>query len=49
MSEEGEKPVRWVGRSRQDLRGFPNEVRRDVGYALAFAQRGEKHPAAKPL
>jgi phage-related protein len=44
-----EKPVRWVGGSREDLRGFPEEVRRDIGFALAFAQRGEKHPSAKPL
>jgi phage-related protein len=45
----GEKPVHWVGRCRDDLRGFPAEVRRDIGFALAFAQRGEKHPSAKPL
>lgn len=24
-------------------------VRRDIGYALYFAQLGDKHPAAKPL
>ena len=44
-----EKPVHWVARSKEDLREFPDEARRDVGYALAFAQRGEKHPSAKPL
>lgn len=43
------KPVRWVGGSREDLRGFPPEVRRQIGYALQFAQAGDKHPAAKPL
>ena len=43
------KELRWVGRSREDLRGFPNEVRRNIGYALQFAQAGTKHPAAKPL
>lgn len=44
-----EKPVRWIGQSRGDLRQFPDEVKRDIGFALAFAQRGEKHPSAKPL
>jgi phage-related protein len=44
-----EKPVHWIGRSREDLRAFPDSARRDIGFALAFAQRGEKHPAAKPL
>lgn len=28
---------------------FPVEARREVGYVLYFAQRGDKHPAAKPL
>jgi phage-related protein len=31
------------------LRGFPSEVRREIGYALFAAQRGETDPAAKPL
>jgi phage-related protein len=44
-----EKPVRWVGSSRSDLREFPDEARRNVGFALSFAQIGEKHPAAKPF
>ena len=43
------RPLRWVGRSLEDLRGFPAEVRRAIGYALHFAQAGAKHPSAKPL
>ena len=43
------RPVRWIGRSLDDLRKFPAEVRRDMGYALHFAQAGSKHPSAKPL
>lgn len=43
------KPIRWVGRSRDDLRRFPDGVKRDIGFALDFAQRGTKHPSAKPL
>ena len=44
-----EKPVHFVGGSRGDLQDFPDEVRRDIGFALSFAQRGQKHPSAKPL
>jgi phage-related protein len=33
----------------RDLRDFPDEVRRNIGYALQFAQAGTKHPSAKPL
>ncbi len=43
------KPVRWVGSSREDLSGFPVEVRRRVGGALWEAQIGRKAPYAKPL
>jgi phage-related protein len=43
------KPLLWIGRSREDLRTFPDEARRNIGYALQFAQAGTKHPAAKPL
>ena len=43
------KPVRWVGTARDDLRAFPAEARRNIGNALYFAQKGDKHPSAKPL
>ena len=43
------KPVRWLGSSRDDLRGFPEEVRNRVGGALWEAQLGRKAPFAKPL
>jgi phage-related protein len=43
------KPVRWVGSSREDLRGFPDDVQRKVGGALWDAQIGEKSTFAKPL
>jgi len=48
-AEAYEKPIRWVGRSRDDLRKFPDEVKRAIGLALYFAQRWEKHASAKPL
>lgn len=46
---EQERPVIWMGLSRRDVRSFPPEVRRDVGYALYAAQHGETDPSAKAL
>jgi phage-related protein len=43
------KPIRWVGSSKEDLSGFPEDVRRRVGGALWDAQIGGKAPYAKPL
>ena len=43
------KDVIWVGDSREKVRTFPKTARRTVGEALRFAQRGGKHPKAKPL
>ncbi len=44
-----ERQIVWVGSSRRDLRGFPRQVRRDIGVALYAAQQGETDPSAKPL
>ena len=44
-----EKPLFWVGSSRKDLKRFPANVRRTVGFALWQAQNGGKHVGAKPL
>jgi phage-related protein len=38
-----------MGSSREDLRGFPEQVRRDIGQALYTAQQGATDPAAKAL
>ena len=43
------KPVFWVGSSVQDLKTFPSEVQREIGYALYQAQIGEKHHKTKTL
>ncbi len=43
------RPLVWVGRSLEELREFPATVRRNIGYALQFAQAGTRHPSAKPL
>jgi len=47
MSER--KPLFWMGASLDDLKGFPDDVKRVMGFALHFAQVGGKHADAKPL
>ncbi len=46
---EAEKPLAWMGSSKKDLMALPTEVRKFFGHALDFAQRGDKHDAAKVL
>jgi phage-related protein len=43
------KPIYWVGSSRDDLKEFPDEVKRVMGFAFHLAQAGAKHVGAKPL
>ena len=43
------KDLIWMGDSRQMVKSFPEEVKRDVGYALDFAQNGHKADYAKPF
>ncbi|OGI37056.1 MAG: addiction module toxin RelE, partial [Candidatus Muproteobacteria bacterium RBG_16_64_10] len=49
MANMEEKSLAWVGSSKRDLMAMPTNVRRFFGYALDFAQRGERHDAAKVL
>ena len=44
----GEKPLHWVGSSKRDFMGFPDQAKSDMGYALGVAQFGAKHPHAIP-
>ena len=44
-----EKPLFWSGSSKKDLVGLPVGVRKFFGHALDFAQRGDRHDAAKAL
>lgn len=46
---ESDRPLIWIGSSRRDLRGFPRQVRRDIGHALYTAQQAETDPSAKPV
>src|SRR5438552_1840745 len=43
------KPLLWVGPTQRDLRALPEEVKNVIGFALYVAQRGGRHPQAKPL
>ena len=45
----GMKPVIFIGSSQDELCAFPDNVRKEIGYALFVAQQGEKHPDAEPL
>jgi len=47
--EKEVKEIVWLGSSLEDLRKFPAEVRREIGFALDRAQRGLTHHNVKPL
>jgi phage-related protein len=42
-------PLNWIGSSKKDLLGMPNEVRQVAGYGLYLAQAGRNHPDAGPF
>lgn len=44
----GERPLFWMGSSKDDLLAFPEAVQDEIGTALSVAQFGGKHPRAKP-
>jgi phage-related protein len=44
----GEKPLFWVGSSKEELLALPESVKDEIGTALSVAQFGGKHPSAKP-
>jgi phage-related protein len=43
------KQVIWMGSSKEDLRDFPEEVRRQVGYQLEHVQEGVDPDDWKPM
>lgn len=49
MESSPQRPLEWVGSSRDDLRALPEAVREHMGFALYQAQLGTKHRDAKPL
>ena len=46
---DADTPLEFVGSAEDDLFVFPPAVKRVVGFAIRIAQRGGKHPDAKPL
>ena len=43
------KQVIWMGTSKEDLRAFPGEARREVGYQLEHVQEGVDPDDWKPM
>ncbi|MEH1907247.1 MAG: type II toxin-antitoxin system RelE/ParE family toxin [Nostoc sp.] len=43
------RPLVWMGNSRKNIREFPSEVQKAVGYALQLVQAGETPLDAKPF
>jgi phage-related protein len=43
------KPVIWMGSSKEDLKAFPEEARREVGYQLEHVQEGVDPDDWKPM
>jgi phage-related protein len=43
------KQVIWMGNSKEDLRDFPGEARREVGYQLEHVQEGMDPDDWKPM
>ena len=46
---EDDKPINWVGTSRDDVCSFPEDARRKVGFQLRAVQRGENPTDFKPM
>ena len=44
-----DRPLAWIGSSKEDLSDLPRNVQREIGYALYLAQLGLEHINAKPL
>jgi phage-related protein len=45
----GDKPIYWIGTSREDIRDFPEEAKRKAGFQLRAIQKGEKPDDFKPI
>ena len=43
------KQLVWVGSAKKKLKKFPKSVRKDIGDALFYAERGSLSPSARPL
>ena len=46
---DADTPLEFIGSAEDDLFVFPPTVKRVIGFAIRIAQKGGKHPDAKPL
>lgn len=49
ITKNKQKSIIWLGSSLEDLKKFPRDVQRDVGFVLYRAQIGKHHHSVKPL
>lgn len=49
ISKKKSKQLGFIGDSLEKIKSFPKMVTKKIGYALRYAQRGEKHDHAKPF
>ena len=38
LAKPAPKPLKWIGSSKEELRQFPDQVRKAMGHALHLAQ-----------
>jgi len=43
------RPIHWLGSSLDDIRGMPEEARRDIGVELTLVQGGDLPSDLKPM
>lgn len=44
-----DKPIYWIGTSKEELCSFPQEARRKAGFQLRAIQKGQKPSDFKPM
>lgn len=44
-----DKPIYWIGSSKQDIADFPTEARRQAGFQLRAVQKGQLPSDFKPM
>lgn len=49
MDTTNYKSITWIGSSLEDLKKFPRDIQREVGFVLYRVQIGKHHHSVKPL
>lgn len=47
--QDEQRPIEWLGSSKQDLRDFPSGARQRAGYQLELIQDGQEPADWKPM